>query len=592
MVNPVAQALQPLQPFIWGRGGAKLTPEQIAREREIAEALGVVDMSPVDHWLQGAARMANAAVGRLRESRADRAEQENASLNADIVQSLLGSIGGSTVLTPSGTSPVPATSPTASSEPLDYASERVAGAHGDPIAWRNAIASIESAGSGDYQAVGPRHPRLGRALGRYQVMEANVGPWTEKHLGRRLTPEEFLASPEAQDAVFDGEFGSYVQQFGDPALAAQAWFAGPGGVGTNRQDSLGTSVPEYARRFQEVLNQNPQGTQRALESLPVGGSMTMPPAQAPIQVAQAGGGINPAIIEALSSRYVNDQTRQIASLLLQQQIQAQQPQALINAGGGNLYDPNSGQWIQAPGVGQLDPTTAQQNYQFLLSQGLSREEAMDRAFRSGVTVNMPGQPNIGTIPPGWAATQDPETGAWSMAPIPGGPAALEAEQVVAAGETKDEQAQTWNSIVNQEIGRALDIIENSGLPTTGMIGDWLSGLGGTGARDLRGLLDTIKANAGFDRLQAMRDASPTGGALGQVSERELAFLQSTIGNLEQSQSREQLEFNLRRLQRIYQNMLEGRRAYDGLLEDGGSSTRKPVTEMTDEELEAIINGNR
>src|SRR5690606_571086 len=186
----------------------------------------------------------------------NRAEQENAALNADIVASLLGGMGGSTVMTPalSGASPVAATAP---SEPMDYASARVASAHGDPVAWRNAIASIESAGSGDYQAVGPRHPRLGRALGRYQVMEANVGPWTEKYLGRRLTPEEFLASPEAQDAVFDGEFGSYVERFGDPALAAQAWFAGPGGVGTNRQDSLGTSVPEYAQKFTTALGRTP-----------------------------------------------------------------------------------------------------------------------------------------------------------------------------------------------------------------------------------------------------------------------------------------------------------------------------------------------
>jgi len=174
---------------------------------------------------------------------------------------------------------------------------------------------------------------------------------------------------------------------------------------------------------------------------------------------------------------------------------------------------------------------------------------------------------IGTPPAGYKVDYDNKGNPISMSPIPGSPEDIKAKQAQVETENKDEQAKTWNGIVNQEIGRALDTISNSTLPTTGMIGDALSGVGGTGARDLRGLLDTIKANAGFDRLQAMREASPTGGALGQVSERELAFLQSTIGNLEQSQSREQLEFNLRRLQRLYQNMLEGRRAYDGLLED-------------------------
>src|SRR5690606_36603495 len=98
-----------------------------------------------------------------------------------------------------------------------------------------------------------------------------------------------------------------------------------------------------------------------------------------------------------------------------------------------------------------------------------------------------------------------------------------------AGETKEDQQQTWNAIVSEDIDRAISTIDGGVLPTTGFIGDALSETGSTGANNLRALLGTIKANAGFDRLQAMRDSSPTGGALGQVSERELAFLQSTIG---------------------------------------------------------------
>jgi hypothetical protein len=67
----------------------------------------------------------------------------------------------------------------------------------------------------------------------------------------------------------------------------------------------------------------------------------------------------------------------------------------------------------------------------------------------------------------------------------------------------------------------------------------------------------VKANAGFDRLQEMRNNSPTGGALGQVSEREIAFLQSTIGNLEQSQSADQLRQNLNRVWNAYQEVING-----------------------------------
>jgi N12 class adenine-specific DNA methylase/predicted RNA methylase len=120
-------------------------------------------------------------------------------------------------------------------------------------AYREAIASIESKGSGDYSAIGPKHRSMGYALGRYQVMEANVGPWSKAAIGREVTAEEFLANPDIQDAVFDHQFGKYVARFG-PEGAAQAWFGGAGGVGkTERKDSLGTSIGAYGEKFNRAL---------------------------------------------------------------------------------------------------------------------------------------------------------------------------------------------------------------------------------------------------------------------------------------------------------------------------------------------------
>lgn len=122
--------------------------------------------------------------------------------------------------------------------------------------FRDAIASIESAGSGDYQAVGPTNARLGRALGRYQIMEANLPQWSRQALGREVTADEFLANPQIQDAIFDTVFGGYVERFG-PEGAAQAWFAGPGGVGKmGRSDVLGTSVADYTKKFRNALGGN------------------------------------------------------------------------------------------------------------------------------------------------------------------------------------------------------------------------------------------------------------------------------------------------------------------------------------------------
>lgn len=63
--------------FVWGEGGSKKTPEQLDRERRLAQAMiaSGVDMSPVGHWTQGAARMANALVGNIKQAGADKAER-------------------------------------------------------------------------------------------------------------------------------------------------------------------------------------------------------------------------------------------------------------------------------------------------------------------------------------------------------------------------------------------------------------------------------------------------------------------------------------------------------------------------------------
>jgi hypothetical protein len=116
----------------------------------------------------------------------------------------------------------------------------------------NAISNNES--SGNYKAVGPVIPKTGdQAWGKYQVMGANVPVWTQKHLGRQLTPEEFLADPQAQEAVFKGEFGEYVKKYG-PEGASRAWFAGEKNMNNpNAKDVLGTTVAGYSRKFMAGL---------------------------------------------------------------------------------------------------------------------------------------------------------------------------------------------------------------------------------------------------------------------------------------------------------------------------------------------------
>jgi hypothetical protein len=116
-----------------------------------------------------------------------------------------------------------------------------------------------------------------------------------------------------------------------------------------------------------------------------------------------------------------------------------------------------------------------------------------------------------------------------------------------------------HTLVDQDIDRAISMIEEGSVPLTGMFAIG-SVVPGTPAYNLAEVLKGVKANVSFDKLQAMREASPKGGALGQVSDFENKLLQATSGSLEQAQTGQQLLFNLRRLKQQLKEMGTQRRA--------------------------------
>lgn len=126
----------------------------------------------------------------------------------------------------------------------------------DMAPYRAAIASIEAPG---YGTIGPTHPKYGRALGQYQVMESNLPQWSQKALGRVVSAEEFLATPAIQDAIFDDQFRDSIKRYGTPQDAASVWFTGR--PTTNKsaataKDSLGTSGADYVAKFNNALRSN------------------------------------------------------------------------------------------------------------------------------------------------------------------------------------------------------------------------------------------------------------------------------------------------------------------------------------------------
>jgi outer membrane lipopolysaccharide assembly protein LptE/RlpB len=156
-----------------------------------------------------------------------------------------------------------------------------------------AISGIESGGR--YDAVGPVANAQGnRAYGKYGVMDFNVGPWTQEVLGKAMTPQEFLVNPQAQDAVFKAKFAQYTQQYGSPQAAARAWFAGPRGMNNpDARDVNDMTVANYERKFNQIYNAGvsnnaPQPiTTPSAQVGPSPAPVAQPPAPSPQIVAQA-----------------------------------------------------------------------------------------------------------------------------------------------------------------------------------------------------------------------------------------------------------------------------------------------------------------
>lgn len=146
---------------------------------------------------------------------------------------------------------------------------------------------------------------------------------------------------------------------------------------------------------------------------------------------------------------------------------------------------------------------------------------------------------------------------YRVEPAPGSPLFLESQANEEAAANKEQTQEQQTNLVLDEIGIAKDLIQGQSVfsPATGMAGKALSLVDETRAGALKNRLETIKANIGFDKLQAMRDASPTGGALGQVSEFENRLLQAVYGSLEQAQSAEDILYNLTRLEDVYTRII-------------------------------------
>lgn len=254
------------------------------RRRSFAQRLQAqgMDYSPVDHPLQGAARLAQALVGGYMVGQADRDEKKatedrNTKLTAAMSEAdptkrigLISALDPELGVRLSGQMAIEQDKISRQREGLQAAAGSFGASYGVPRAAptlggtgnaAGAIAGIESGGR--YDAVGPiANERGNRAYGKYQVLDSNIPSWTQEALGRPMSPQEFLANPQAQEAVFQAKFGQYVQKYGNPEAASRAWFAGEGGMNNpGAADVNGMTVQGYGNKFAQAYGPGAGGPQ-------------------------------------------------------------------------------------------------------------------------------------------------------------------------------------------------------------------------------------------------------------------------------------------------------------------------------------------
>lgn len=450
-------------------------------------------------------------------------------------------------------------------------------------------------------------------------------------------------SPETQGKFLIAEDPSLIQKLNaaqSPQEAQQimnnAWrFAGydqPGGESAQRVADAQAYAPQFG-------GGGPAPSQQALEGLAVGQSAPMGQSApvAPQQVAQAGpqGGGQPQQPpsflpprEVMSELFKSPATRPMAIQLVQaaQGLQVDQndpqkqleyqiaveklkalrdPQSkLINAGGGAIYDPNTKSWISAPegtgaGKGKYGNNVvwgqdAEGNWVAMQpSSGGGLELAKTP---EGVKLSPPGASNLdlGTS----YGVRDRNGNIVNQVPIDNAGKAGDAARGKIEGEananpTRVAAQSSLNSTLSsldRLDAAAGDIAQD---PSLGSVTGW-SGLipnrPGGAAAGVQARLNTLKSQIGFSVLQAMRDASKTGGALGAISDKENELLQNNLASLDQAQSEDDLKRELGKIQeyvRGAKQRLQG--AYDQTYSESGGARSSPAG---DEGWQDLGNGVR
>lgn len=233
------------------------------------------------------------------------------------------------------------------------------------------------------------------------------------------------------------------------------------------------------------------------------------------------------LAEIAASPYAEPGMKIAAQTLMQQQMQNLDPMRQMEMDRARLEL----EAMRNPKPPEQKQTDDMREYEFARSQGYQGnftdfQTDMRKAGASSVTVNGDTGPQVGTIPQGYQLTQDPASGAFRMEAIPGGP-----EDKSANAAARTSQNATASDTVTTAAARARTAAQQRDF---GSLGTTIVGRFNplSDSAEVMRNVSVLKSQASIGNLQAMRDASPTGGALGNVTEQELKILQDKSGALD------------------------------------------------------------
>lgn len=356
-------------PFTWGANGARMTPDQIAAQRKVADALSLqagdggafpVGTRGAGLVTQGLNRLAKGVSAGLDYREADQAATRNADDNRQMIAALLNGGAPAQAATPaaaaaSGTAPpaaAPAQAngfqqiPTAdgkdtvtlmpghSTDPIpspldppsgqdrDHMIRTIYGEAGnEPTQGQLAVASVIRNRAVDGSYGGNTPSAVVHAPGQFE-------PWSDPAAKARMMALD-PNSPQyaAISKVVDAAYGTDGREPQDPTEGKTLFYS------PSAQAALGRPAPAWAKGDGQVIGRHtfyddqdtPVAAFAPTAAAPSPGVAAVTAAAngaAPAAPATASplGKVNPAVISALTSPYADEGTKKVASLVLAQQM--------------------------------------------------------------------------------------------------------------------------------------------------------------------------------------------------------------------------------------------------------------------------------